>query len=70
MARLSIVLTQEQFNKLDKILPWGTKQPVMSHLVDQLINVVEAHGAIVLGPIIKGEFNLVSSIVKTMEEKE
>ena len=43
--RLSIELTFEQSQKLKKLFPHGTKKIVFGLIVDDLINILEKHGA-------------------------
>lgn len=64
MPKLSINLTDEQMDSLDKFLPWGTKQAVMVKLVENLVETVKQHGTQVIGPIMTGDFNLVSKLVR------
>lgn len=64
MPRLSLILTEDQHQKLNKYLPWGTKQTVISSLIDQLNNAVEQHGSKIVGFIINNEFDLITKEVK------
>ncbi|WBK39744.1 hypothetical protein [Desulfofustis phage LS06-2018-MD01] len=43
--RLSVVLTEEQFNALQKInLPWGWQRAIFSSIVDDIISIHDKHG--------------------------
>jgi len=50
--RLNVEITEEQFKKLEKLLPYGTKKEVFGCIVDDLIELVEEHGSFVLGAIL------------------
>ena len=64
MPRLSIVLTDEQLKRMDKFLPWGTKQPIMIALIDNLCDSLEEHGPKLLGLIINKDFNSITKEVR------
>jgi len=50
--RLSIELTEEQNNALQRLVPWGVKNQLFSALVDQLIPLLEKHGSTVIALIL------------------
>ena len=50
--RLSIELTNEQARKLQRLIPWGLKNQLFQALVDDVIELVEEHGEIVIAAII------------------
>jgi len=61
--RLSVDLTEEQYNRLSALIPWGLKQKLFSTIVDDLITVIEKHGnsavAAIIGRAVKsGEYLL------------
>jgi len=69
--RLSIDLTEEQYNRLGEVLNWGYKQPLFSVLVDQMIVVLETHGKKAIGAIAMGLLNPAEMIItKAMKEME
>lgn len=43
--RLSIEITEESRNKLQKLLPHGTQKLVFQLIVDDLISLMEKHGS-------------------------
>jgi hypothetical protein len=64
MPRLSIILTDEQSNKMDKYLPWGTKQAAISSLIDMMNEAIELHGPKLIGFLINGQYNLLTQEIK------
>jgi hypothetical protein len=46
--RLSIDLTEEQHNALNKYIPWGLKSALFHALIDGLIDAIRQHGLGVL----------------------
>lgn len=56
--RLSIELTDEQFFRLQRNMPWGTKNRLFCALVDQINDLVEKHGQIALGAIFSGSIRI------------
>jgi hypothetical protein len=49
---------------MDKFLPWGTKQMVISAMIDMLIEAVESHGPPLVGVLMSKEYNLITKVVK------
>lgn len=60
--RLIVEITQEQHDKLQRLIRWGSLRPAMSILVDTLIEVVEKHGEIALAAIISGDYNILDKL--------
>ena len=50
--RLSIELSEDQHNSLQRLVPWGVKNQLFSTIVDQLIPLLEKHGTTVIGLIL------------------
>jgi len=50
--RLSINISAEQYRKLQKYIPWGTRTKVFSIIIDDLISAVEEKGTEVIGALI------------------
>lgn len=42
--RLTLELTEEQYNKLLKLIPWGIKRKLFSVIIDDIIRLIENHG--------------------------
>jgi len=53
--RLSIDLTEEQYLKLQKIIPWGMRKIIYRKFTDALIKSVEDNGQRVLGAFLSGD---------------
>lgn len=60
MPRLSIQIPDELDKRLDKFLPWGTKQRVMLHLAEQLCNAVDSHGRQILTAFMTNEYSVIT----------
>ena len=56
--RLSVELTEDQFYKLQKNLPWGVKQTLFSLLVDEVNDLIDMYGPQVVGAIFAGKIAL------------
>ena len=42
--RLSVEVTEEQYNKLSKLIPWGNKKRFFGVIIDDVIRLLEEHG--------------------------
>ena len=58
--RLSLEITQKQYNKLQKLLPWRLKTKIFSMLIDDLINVLE-EGPESIGALISRSIKIVNN---------
>lgn len=52
VPRLSVEISEETQQRLANLIPWGLKSKVMSILLEDILDLVEAHGNIVLAAII------------------
>lgn len=50
--RLSIEITEEQNLALQRLIPWGAKNSLFSALVDDVIELLEKHGIVVISAIL------------------
>ena len=70
MPRLSINLDDDLNKRLDKFLPWGTKQTVMVALCELLCISVEKHGKKLVGLLLNKEFNFITNEILAKPELE
>ena len=56
--RLSIEITQDQSNRLRKLIPWGLKNQLFSVLTDDVIRLAEQHGPTFLAAILARSIGL------------
>jgi len=50
--RLSIEVTEDQQRRLRECIPWGLQRTLFSTIIDDIIDMVEKHGPMVLAAII------------------
>ena len=56
--RLNIDITEEQFFRL-QVIPWGVKTKLFQTIIDDLLNLIEEHGAgVVTGAFIERAIRL------------
>ena len=53
VPRLSIEITEEAFQRMTNRIPWGLRSKVMAMLLDDLLDLVEEHGEIVIAAILE-----------------
>lgn len=70
MPRLSIQLEDSLNNRLDKFLPWGTKQNVMVALCEMLCCSVEQHGSKIVGLLLNKEYDIITGQVNLKEKEQ
>lgn len=68
MPRMSIEVSNDLNTRLDKFLPWGTKQRCVSALLIHLCDAVDTHGKQIIGLILNEEWNLITKELKKKEE--
>jgi hypothetical protein len=64
VARLSIVITDEDQARLHRYIPWGLQSRIMRVLVMRMIDLVEKHGDIVLGAFLSGQLSVLDLLRK------
>ena len=50
--RLSIEITEEQNRKLKQLIPWGVKNQLFQLIVDDVIEMIEEHGEIIVAAML------------------
>jgi len=58
VARVNFEISDELSEKL-KRLPWGTRTTLIRILLERIADAIEAHGEIMIGAIMSGEFSIV-----------
>ena len=67
--RLSIEISQKTFFRMQNLIPWGLKTKVMVMLLEDLLDLVEAHGNIVLAAILDRRMGS-REVIKELRGKE
>jgi len=67
IPRLSVEITQEQFDALIKYIPWGIKKKLFSVIVDDLIEMLKVDPSRVIGLVVSGRARF-SLEERTLEE--
>ena len=53
IPKLSVEITQEQHLRMQRLLPHGFRKIIFSIMIDDLCDLVEEHGELVLGALAK-----------------
>jgi len=56
--RLSIEITEEQHLALGRLIPWGAKNELFRVIIDDVITLLEKHGAIIIAAILTRRLNV------------
>lgn len=67
--RLSIVITEEHYLGLQKLVPWGTKRELFAVLIDGLLASIEENGDVIIGALLNNKIKFVPVPVTEKEEK-
>ena len=67
--RLSIEITEEQHNALQRLIPWGLKNQVFSTIIDQLIPLLERRGSDVIALIITNDLRVEHLLKEQLDGK-
>jgi len=71
--RLSVEISEETYLRMQNRIPWGLKSKVMVILLEDLLDLVEKHGDIVLAAIINRTISaqqVVKGLDKTIKKEE
>lgn len=69
--RLSIEISEEQHQALQRLVPWGTKNQLFSAIIDQLIPLLEEHGSVIIAFILENKLkanNLLNIDLEKLED--
>jgi len=61
--RLSLEIDQEQYQKLQSLIPWGVKNQIFRVIISDLIEVIEKEGPLVIAALLSRKIKL-SDIVR------
>lgn len=67
--RLSVVLSKATFDRMTDKIPWGMKTKIMVILLEDLLDMIDAHGNIVLAAILNRKIGA-KDIVKDFRNLE
>ncbi len=67
--RLSVEITEELYKRMTNSIPWGLKSRVMSILLEDVLDLIDTHGEIVLAAIINRSIGA-KHVVRELREKE
>jgi len=70
--RLSIEITEEQRLKLNKLIPWGVGRELFSAIIEDLIEVLEEHGEIIIAAMLSRKLKVqnLPTVSKILEDKK
>lgn len=58
IPRIAFEITEEQKQNLDRLLPWGLLRGLFSVIVDDVIELLDEHGTIVIAAIINKQLSI------------
>ena len=67
--KLSILLREDQREKLNELLPWGSGTILFSAIIDELIPILEEYGHAAIGLIVSKKVSMLD-FMKLKERKE
>ncbi len=72
--RLSIELTEEQNQELIRLIPWGAKNPLFSAIVDDVIELLQKNGPIIIAMVLTkklrvSDMNSINEAITTKPRK-
>jgi hypothetical protein len=62
LARISVPISDKQFQRIQKIFPWGTQAAVVRRVMDLLCDRIEQEGVVVIELLISGQYNPIEKI--------
>jgi len=71
--RLSVEVSPETYTRLTNRIPWGLKGKIMVILLEDLLDLIEEHGDIILAGLINRSLSaqhIVKGLDKMIKEKE
>ena len=56
--RLTVEVTEEQYKKLSRLIPWGIKRQLFSVIIDDIIRLLGTHGQEFLAAVLSKSIKL------------
>ncbi len=72
VPRLSVEISSETFLRMQNRIPWGLRSKVMAILLEDLLDLIEKHGDIVLAAIINRTItsqHIIAGLNKTIQKE-
>lgn len=69
IPRLSVEISEETSHRMQNLIPWGLRSKAMTILLEDLLDLIETHGNIVLATILNRQLG-VKDVVKELRGKE
>ncbi len=66
--KINVVITEEQREKLQKLIPWGALKPLYHVITNQLIQMIEEYGEMSIYAIITGKINFID-VMKAYDQR-
>lgn len=64
VPKLTVEITIEQRDRMKELIRFGTLKPLLSVMLDALLDTVEQHGEVAIAAILSKDFNLLERIKK------
>jgi hypothetical protein len=72
VPRLNVEISTEQEIRLNKLIPWGMRKPVMSYVLDWLLDAIEKNPELVIDAIITktvlAKFEVINGVKRNKEK--
>lgn len=71
--RLSVEISEETYIRMQNRIPWGLKSKVMAILLEDLLDLIEKHGDIVLAAVISRTISaqqIITGLDRTIKKEE
>ena len=73
VPRVSFDISRELYSQIQNYIPWGSMKPLMTAMVESVVNLIENVGvenrSIIIGAIISGRLSILDIIRKNEEGK-
>ena len=68
--KITFDCTEEQFNKLQQLIPWVMKGKLFSIIIESLIEIIEIGGGMALGAILDKRISILEVLEMSRKRKE
>lgn len=73
VPRVSFDISKELYSQIQNYIPWGSMKPLMTAMIESVVNLIEVVGtenrSIIIGAIISGRLSILDIIRKNEEGK-
>ena len=68
MPKITVAVTDEEQKRMQSLIPWGIQAAIIRLLINRVLDLIEAHGDVVLGALLSGKLTVLDLLKRGKSE--